>query len=377
MKLVKLIICLFAVALVACEQDPLKDYSSNVQNALPPGNEKPKPEPGEIVIEPISALTFTEGEETTVQISYRTVGIDAPTVALIEALPEGASFNSDTNELTWTPAVGTVGSKAILIVPMQLVVKTTEEPFIRAAERINFAVIRNSKVFPEVTLPSSISELTEDSYTNFQIMVRDIYSDKDNPPRLHSFRSNSKDLSVFARFSDNPTQDANDPKLWKFSVFMDLDSAELTASQSNINFSAYAISSVSGASSEVAAMSVSVLTKLADPLFSWPDGQTYEVQMGQKKSITFTLIAPKNNGGVTEGRIDSLAFESSCGQIKAVENCTCSIKTPTIGFCRLDLHPTAAGESIFTLKVVGSLKGHSYKVAPKDFNFKIPVQVNP
>lgn len=387
MKLFILILNLF---ILACDkdsfqQDPLKEQPKEIREGVSPELRKPEARPAcppdSLIIESVPSVgVFEEGEKGAMTFTGRVLkcGTEAYELEILN-LPEGATYDSQTGVLEYTPPFSVVkGQEYFMQEQFKLRMKTIGEPVIIKEENIVYFVRRPSAHKPKIIgfeeLPKSIEE---GKNTQFYVLVKDEDfangpDDISTPPRLNfvTVRNNESNALPYLHIynAHNPQRDPNDKSLWRFTVNLRTQQFENVISRNLfVHFGVIAISSF-GELSIPKEGSFEILNRVKEPYLSWPDVKNFQYKMyrGRKNILTFWAIDPLKEG------YTQVVFNNSCKGLPGKAQCQCT-------YVGNSSSPSREEGSFCTIEwsIPEDLKGQSTSLSLtiRNTNFKDPKDV--
>jgi hypothetical protein len=295
--------------LMGCEQDPLKGQPDHIRNAVPPDEKDGDlrkgvaPDTMTLVTEP-RLVSFVEGEEATIkfvgEVKDPENGIDKTIRYRIDDLDfilPGATFDSKTGELTWTPNAnfvsgGKLNQRQTITVHMTAgrVQKTKEFPIY---------IARNLEA-PEILSVrwSGSTTVGESERRTLTVQVRDMDSTDARsldsfPPTLSAVKSVSGRLDASPYLSiGNANQSGSNPNVWTYTVTLNVDN-DVTKSQDTMRF-AFIASSRFGVDSVPRAVDFRVISSPQLPNLTW-EGET-KFAKGVRNILQFDVYSDNKEG---------------------------------------------------------------------------------
>ncbi|MCB0362262.1 MAG: hypothetical protein KDD35_06055 [Bdellovibrionales bacterium] len=342
---------LFAVlSLFACsggtQQNPLVGQPENVKQGVPPES-KPKedrnPVPREAMrleIEP-ELPSFVEGQESQLTIKADILGfLDQDFVVEIKNLPEGATYDANTGQLTWKPKLDTViGDNYMEIYSLTVQMSTVKRPVLSIIRQFPLYVQRDSPR-PEILKVNIPSEVVEGQQEKISVIVKDLDSADDNlavfgQPHLTivQIKNSSHDGSSLVSLSRPTWNDTNphrmdkddpdyDKNLWVFDLVIDTRNKELTSSRDIFNFGLIATSRFGLASAEAGVPSdprvvnIPIISKVPKAITTWPD-EVIKINEGEKSIFSFDVYSPMaalsfRGQPEGDGYLDPIEIKENC-----------------------------------------------------------------
>ncbi|MCB0393647.1 MAG: hypothetical protein KDD25_03775 [Bdellovibrionales bacterium] len=330
--------------LVGCQgswdEDPLAKYPEDVRNGEFPGSQKPNPIPNNSVfIDSNGFYDFTEGEEQTIEFSYR-IAIDGASVKEfyirnMEAVLPGAQFEFNSKEskglLTWKPALDFVRGDSYMVsrrLELALVFEKENVP-VEVRKEWNANVFRNVARPVILRAESLPSQVNEGGRATFKLVVQDFNSvgpnpDSDQAPSVVvSFNGSSSQKNGASLVTPNrsPYQDSSDRTIWIFEFLLDAGSVDVDSNRA-FGYSARAFSQF-GEASDIKNYSTNILNKLSIPMTSW--SSSVNVKMNQENTLNFVAFDMKSEGSISvhflSGCDDGVACRCFSGSGSFVRNC--------------------------------------------------------
>jgi hypothetical protein len=305
---------LAVVTACSMNQDPMAGQSESVRNGVPPSEVRQKPAADPLFADSLRIRTsvevfqFQETIESVYSISGQALLASKDPVLEITNLSEfpGATFDEKNGTFKWTPTKGYNGGLSVRnsLLKVQYSVESTE-----AKKRISktlevpiICAIKNSE--PSIVAIDNLSNppIREGERRQFRVTVRDEDAQVGQEPRLMILPGNSSyDLdgsTLVNKVVPKVDQDANDKSLYKFTLYLDVEKADVTNKEDTFQFNLMAVSRF-GITSQIQKVNIRVLTSVSYPVISLNDNEYIPVHAGQDTTISFMAMDPKSEGTVT------------------------------------------------------------------------------
>jgi hypothetical protein len=342
---------LLAVCLMAgCDQklgqhDPLADQPDYMRHGVP-GDTKPAKicediEANDLLIDASSGnLNFQETVTSEYTFTGRVLQPNAKFSIEVEHLEklEGATFDSKTGVLKWTPKRGSSGDDPFkhITITLKLIAQLQKAECGKSlTHEKDFEVyVQRMAGTPTITKVDDLMHLNlhEGQQKRFKVTVQDPDSVEDQPPSLVILPTRGSPMSSFIEIeSGKPVRSASDPTSWDFNLLLDLSKAEITSSSGQFDFSLVAYSRFGKPSTSYSVQAL-VFTSLQDPIVT----ATAVTALATKEfTYTFFIMDTKE-----EGRLDFGAPNVSAlpGPVTS-KSLTCTKLKPTQLSCTLKYTP--------------------------------------
>lgn len=308
------IIALGAFALTGCgNQDPLAGQPDYIKNATP-GFQKPAPpvasKENMIISSNASHFFFTENVEGQMSITGRILLDNYETELSIDNLAdfEGATFDPATGIFSWKPAQGFVsGSESTRTTFLRVrlngrqtqtnITATRTEDFPMTITRLE----RQPTIVKETGFPVSAAREGETLRLTIWVKDEDAVNNAGQKPRIFIQSPTNKprvgDLTPYIRVAseDNPDRDFSDPSLWKFTINVNLQDADVTKNSGDFYFRLTAVSRF-GKMSATKEYRVAINTDVQHPILS---SENFEAKVGVDMNQDVIVMDPRQEGNVT------------------------------------------------------------------------------
>lgn len=386
MSMMSLLILSFILGSIGCDQgssqNPLKNYSPNVQNSVPAGQQKKvggKPLSSEFLRIDRSQKYLDVKELETLEVVFTgRILSDKPGAyeIRINNMPEGSSFDSKTGLFSWTPPLGTVKDSEYYK-EISIEVEMTSGAAIRK-DPLSIFVMRDVSQKPEIrevktqTIPGDPILEGQSFLLQVKVFIPNGQVDPNNPPFL-LFVPNTqakKDALKYVKTNKVALTPTNDPNIWDGNTYISLDgdivegSSNKTVGKKKLGLGILAVSSYAIASDKEN-FEFEVENVIGEPKLSWLQSSQLKFMQGVSNKFIFTGYDPKDEGNILVSQ-----FTQNCQKLDPDLLCNCDNANVTSSrICYIEWTPKNVGEYTLQFDVINS-DGKNQKLAEAPSNSK-------